>query len=369
MQNFRIVPSVLLIAAAVSGCGQSQNGKGSSDQDGKTKVAVSEMLPPTMVERASTVQLVMVTGSTDIDERPGDGNHYRRFDFEVLTSSGEPVPSLVVPINYGGMRPPGPPPTLPTELRFDSLQQGNRYWFLFGTDSDPQKYPFPVLAWWPADRAPQQVAELAKQDAYHWRPTYHKSSGLTFGFKTISPMRWEVIVKRGGELIWKQEVLGTAAGNETLSPLNVYEGANYEMVAIDSPQDKQPVYLIYAMSRSDLADDNRFGIGPGHYRLRSAWELTTGKRLAEWVLPVKHPDDPLAMRQYRYGDETLMLSAQFEFLLSGGIEAGASTEAWLRKLVRRHNEIGEVLETKVYRHGSVKDEQERHSHNGWILVQ
>jgi hypothetical protein len=124
-----------------------------------------------LIAGASSVQLAKVIKFEDVDERPADGNHYRRFTFEILQSSGTPRTTLEIPIAYGGLRPPGvPAPVLPSNLKFDSLQEGNKYWFLFGPDFDKTKYPYPVLGWWPADSAPREITDLVAQDALRDRP-------------------------------------------------------------------------------------------------------------------------------------------------------------------------------------------------------
>jgi hypothetical protein len=322
----------------------------------------------TSIARASSVQLAKVVEITDVDERPSDGNYDRRFTFEILQSSGTPVRTLRIPIAYGGMR-QGPPPPLPTLLRVDSLRLGEKHWFLIGSASDLTKYPYPVVAWWPEAKAPRQITDLVSLDAFHWRPTHHPDSGLTYGFDVLSPTRWKVIVKRDGVAVWEQEIDGASASANDMNNVNVYAGANFGMDPIDAPDATNRTYLIYPITRVTLGESNRFDVPPGKYRVRFGRELVSGKLLAEWVLPLRSPNDPLALRQFRRPGGKLLLSARIEALPSGGVAVGSDKEFWLRKILKRYDADGVMTKTEVFRHGSVKDKDGQHSHNGWVQIE
>ena len=237
-----------------------------------------------------------------------------------------------------------------------------------GSDSDRTKYPYPVVAWWPDGKAPRQITDLVSQDAFRWRPIYHTDSGLSYGFHVLSPTRWKVIVKKDGVLAWEQEIDGAVASANDMNEMSVYAGANYEMDPIAAPEAIDPSYLLYILTRGTLGDGNRFAVPPGEYRVRYGRELVSGKLLAEWVLPLNSPNDPLALRQFSRSDGTLTLTARIEGLASGGVAVGSDKESWLRKIVTRYDADGVVTRTEVFRHGSVKDENGQHSHNGWIQI-
>ena len=356
----------LLTSVLVWGCHESDSPPAkpaASNNKTATARATGSSLA-TLIARASSVQLAKVVEIEDVDERPSDGDHNRRFTFEILQSSGTPVRTLDVPIAYGGYR-EGPYPSLPTRTHMNSLRLGEKHWFLMGSDSDATQYPYPVVAWWPDGKAPRQITDLVSEDAFRWRPIYHAHSGLTYGFDVLSPARWKVIIKRDGVFVWEREIEGAfVSANE----MNVPGGANSAMDPIDAPDAKNYPYLIYPVTRVTLGDGNRFDVPPGEYRVRYGREFAGGKLLAEWALPANSPNDPLALRQFSRPDGTLMLTARIEFLAAGGVAVGSESESWLRKIVKRHDADGVVTETEVFRHGSVKDENGQHSHNGWIPI-
>jgi len=326
-----------------------------------------------LVDRASTVQRVRVIDIREEDSRPACGSLNRIYDLEILSSSGDPVDAIAVTLDSGGNVPAEfaarrvDPAIVAEELDSDFLQQGEAYWLLLGTPTEGDTLRVRgLLAWWPEDVTPTAVPALVEDDAYHWRPTYHEAADVCYGYTIESPEQWQLIVSRNGELLWEQAITNDPALGNDDPDLSV-NVAFYGMDPVDAPDTEEPMLLLYSMTRITLEADNRFGVPAASYRIRTARELRTGKLIAEWVMSLGHYNE-LALRQYGRDTGDLMLWARYESLDTGGIVSGGETEAWLRKNQVRYDSLGRAISTEVFRHGSVKDEDGAHLHNGWVPV-
>ena len=107
------------------------------------------------LKAAKGVALVEVSAVRERDNRPSDGNLVDSVTFKTVKSTGTVPPQITITKAYGGRRVrPAPEPSGP--LIPNPLIAGQRYWILFN-DTDPEKYPQEVVAWWPEKSAPAAV--------------------------------------------------------------------------------------------------------------------------------------------------------------------------------------------------------------------
>jgi len=142
------------------GCGNSQKTHPSSP------VSAENLLLP-----ASGACLAKISKLEEFDERPSDGDHYVKAWLDPIEVSGEVPDFLYLVIDYGGMRPAEVLDELEQRemvLRHDSLQSGERHWFVFSEYYDSSKFPIGVAGWWKYDdgNVPHDVVEAVASDRF-----------------------------------------------------------------------------------------------------------------------------------------------------------------------------------------------------------
>lgn len=101
------------------------------------------------------VALIEITAIQEQDARPIDGNLTDVILFKTIKSSGKIPTQIIITKDFGGRRiAPAPKPAGP--LYPTPFVVGWRYWIIFN-DTDPQKYPQGVVAWWPEKSVPAAV--------------------------------------------------------------------------------------------------------------------------------------------------------------------------------------------------------------------
>ena len=111
--------------------------------------------------------------------------------------------------------------------------------------------------------------------------------------------------------------------------------------------------------------DKECGIDAGEYRVVYVLDAQTGRLIVEIVTKSQLPLVELCRRAYDLELGTLKALYITKWLAAGGKAVGAATEYWGRREVRRFDpQTGKLIDSKLFRHGSVTDEGGTHS--GWI---
>jgi len=330
-------------------------------------------VPPILMARATAVVKVRVTGTTEVDARPADGPLERRYDLEVLASSGDPITSVSMMLTGGGHTPNGAPPDTSAqrrnELDANFLQVGQTYWLLAGRlapeemltayngAQPPMMLAYPLLGWWAETDAPDPVKDALKQDRYGWRPSYHPASGLTFGHLTVNDQAWKIMAKAGNTDKWEAIIEGkpdTADGS--IRHVLFFADRRYGLQPIEPALQDEPEELIYAHSRIALGIDNRFGVEAGEYRVLQARLVDDGDLIAELAYTTKSGTF-MALRQYRRGSGVLQFTVNIDYLSAVGLAVGNADDHWIRKTERFHDRDGALMETRVFKYQKTFDDR------------
>jgi hypothetical protein len=114
------------------------------------------------LKAARGIALIEVTSIKEQDNRPADGPLVDIVSFVALKSTGVIPASIVIIKEYGGLPAPSnadPVVSIPRPggpLYPNPLEAGQRYWIIFN-ETDYQKYPQAVVAWWPEKNVPAAV--------------------------------------------------------------------------------------------------------------------------------------------------------------------------------------------------------------------
>lgn len=126
-----------------------------------------------LLRTAKGACLAKIVRFEEQDERPSDGDHWRKAWLEIDQASGEVPEYLYLVVEPGGL----PPPEYQQQrekdhqsllLRHNSLEVGERHWFVFADQYDSSKYPYQVAGWWRyADGdVPSDVIEAIDNDRF-----------------------------------------------------------------------------------------------------------------------------------------------------------------------------------------------------------
>jgi hypothetical protein len=152
------------------------------------------------LKAAKGVALVEVSAIRERDNRPSDGNLVDIVSFKTLKSTGTVPSQITITKAYGGRRiaPPAPPsgPLFP-----NPLVAGQRYYILFN-DSDFDKYPQEVVAWYPEKSVPAAVeAALAPKPAAAIDTDAALKAGKALALLEITAVKEEDQRPADGELL------------------------------------------------------------------------------------------------------------------------------------------------------------------------
>lgn len=313
-----------------------------------------------ILRRAYGACLARIVKLEDHDDWQPDGDHWIEAWLEVEEATGEVPQSLYLVVEQGGGHATiesfqQAKKNLQTRvLRHDSLKQGERHWFVFSADNDPAKYPPGIAGWWrDADGdVPYDVVAAIEHDRFADHPQWDKQRNLvTTWWQNRDQVT--VCVRQADSLDPESALFGETFQGEFKSLSLSHAPIGYGM---DGPPGK-PVCYVQLEIVGTLAEGNEFGLPPGDYRLRYAYDLETGKLAATWIAENKPAWLMVAFRQYDLESGQVSITMDFDLLETGGIEAGGDTPNWYRRIVKKY-EAGELLREDTFRHRHIKTGQE-----------
>lgn len=323
-----------------------------------------------MLRRASGACLARIVRLEEQNEIPQDGDHWVKAWLDVSASSGTIPEYLYLVVEHGGFRAPdinGRPEQPPAVLRHDSLQAGERHWFVFSEDYDSDKYPPKVAGWWPHrdGTVPRQVVAAIENDRFAGHPFWDKTLNVVCEARPEKRANKFHIRVREADSLDRSAVLFEKTMVGTMEYLQLQHGAwSYEM---EWPADEE-LHVVSVGSIADLPQENSFQLPAGTYRFQHAFELKTGRKLAVWIAKNQEVWLMQAFRQYDRETGETLIEMQFDLPSSGGRKAGGETENWYRRIVRRY-ESGRLRSERVFRHQVITTGNERiYSGSGWIPV-
>jgi len=304
---------------------------------------------------AAGVALVEVQEKKEYDFRGADGNKSVCFSVTKVRGTGDFQKELSVITAYGGMRPPNskPRPSLP--LKPDSLEIGKRYWIAFASGDD-DRYNQQVIAFWPEDDPVAETLEAAvRDDVLKWKPQYISALGISYGH-IIEDGTWNVRGEKDGKVLWEHTLTG--------KPLNSYyfglfesTGGSFEVAMPACGQ------ILFTESDTKLDEGNEFGLPAGPYYINHGYDPTSGTRHGTWIRKAQAGSVEVLNRSYDLKTGKPAREVEFDFLQTGGITVGASTETWWRKRERDFDAKGHVTKEVTYRYDETQEPDNR-----WIRV-
>lgn len=320
--------------------------------------------------RASGACLAKIVKLEEFDERPSDGDHYVKAWLGVQESSGYVPKFLRLVIDYGGNMPVEAYRELKARestmvLRHDSLQVGELHWFVFSEDYDSSKYPYQVAGWWRYrdGDVPADVIEAIQNDRFANHQRWDKLLNLVSTW-TRSGHEIQIRVRQPDSLA-DDAVLFEKTFQGKMESVRLTRWAiGYEM---EWPTGEEGPF-VEVSTIGKLPAENEFDLPAGEYRIKYAYELTSGRKVAVWI--AKHQKNRLmhAFRQYDLKTGQPKIVMDFDLLSSGGIAAGSDTEAWYRRIVKKF-EDGEQVSEEVFRHEHItRGTEPVDSSTHWIPV-
>ena len=161
--------SLLLLSSTLVGCPNDRAQPPESQVSSVESDQVTASAPTELdrdLQQGAGLYLAKVVGLAKRDERPADGDLTVVVTLEVVRSSGVVRDPITVLEAYGGLwdpAGPGPPAHPPGPLRADSLEIGQRYWFLSSTSKD--LYPSYIARYWPENSPEAEALEEAVRSA------------------------------------------------------------------------------------------------------------------------------------------------------------------------------------------------------------
>ena len=323
-----------------------------------------------MLIRASAACLVRITKFEEFDERPSDGDYWVKASFDVIESSGDVPEFLYIVKEPGGhLAPPAEdtPPSPPPRLTHDTLNVGEEHWFVFGTEGDGSQLPYGMAGWWPAgaNDLPKSVIAAVKDDRFEWHPVYDTTCGLIHEWREDTGTVTVRVRDQETEL-WSLQFEGTPNPEHATTAVWNY-GVAYEM---EWPDGKPFLGLGVKMIQI-LPKGTPYNIPAGKYRVDHVLDMKTGKLLATWVAENKNGAwNKYAFRQYDLDTGREFIAADMKNLETGGLEVGAETENWRRKIETRYDPVtGGQLSRMVYRYGPREIPGTTYTEYGWLPVE
>ncbi len=307
---------------------------------------------------ASGVALVEVVGVEKYDERSTDGNRGVRFKLKRVRGSGEFWDTADVVTEFGGFR-GGEVPKPSHPVKIDSLKKGERYWFVFASECEYEKYNQGVIGFWPEkDAKVAEVLEAAvKADTFRWHPQYDPKTKLTYG-RVSEKSKWRVRVEKDSKVLWEKEIPGTKV--DGYFSWGLCEATGDDFVAKLPPCGN----LLLAETATKLEKDNEFGLSAGPYHVTTGFDPENGTRYASWVHKAEVGGVELVRRTYDPATGKAQREERFEFLTTGGKAVGAKTEDWYKKTARTFDPAtGKVTKEETCRYDQSAEPDKR-----WIKI-
>jgi hypothetical protein len=285
----------------------------------------------------------------EIDERPSDGDLYVKATLQIIRGSGATRPSLNIVKAFGGLRPPGVTPVVRGPLRYDSLKVGERYWFVFSSTHQYDEYPQGVINWWP-EESPAVSATLQQavdEDRYQWRPQYEPKTGVSYGYKEEPAKRqWHIRVEKAGELLWEKVLPGTKSDQYVAW----YLWPGGYVPYLDEADLTGVNGILRAETRTVLLEDNEFDLSPDEYYVAYCFDVDTGNTVTVRVAAFQPGCVERLLRRLDLETGKTCMERRQQWLDSGGIDVGAETEGWLRRVVRKYDvATGQMTSEDVFR--------------------
>jgi hypothetical protein len=296
------------------------------------------------INDAAGVALIEVKELKEIDDRPRDGDLYVKVTLSPIKSSGMFMSSLHITKEEGGERPPeGSIKISPyvAPLKHNSLEEGKRYWIVFASGLDHERYHQGVVAFWPADtpQVSKALEEAIEKDLYLWKPQLDRIVGLTVGY-LLEPdrNRWRIRVSKENKVLWEKIVEGS---NKDWRPW-FRAVAGGELAGAP-----QPALVLDVQTIRNIAPDKETGQpgAPVEGAMEYLFEAETGRLLLETL---GSEGTPHWRRSYAL--ETGRLVALEIFTMQ--LLEGPPKDEDLRRESRTYDKnTGELTGTKFYHYG------------------
>jgi len=304
--------------------------------------------PQTTLATAAGVSLAEIIDLKLVDHRPGDGHLFVQVSLKTVRKTGDVLESMEIVKAYGGLRPPGSAPPTPDPLFPVPFEKGKRYWFVWSSRHEWMTCPHRILGWWPQDdaRAAKVIDQAITKDRFAWQPQLEPITGISYDHHLDAKTgKWIPRGTKAGKVLWEDQLEG--------SPVEGVHGLWYvyprkDVPDLDHVHAKPDEMFLSLVTSTKLPATNDYGVPAGTYCLQSYRELTTGKQLAVQVSSYD-PSDRSVIRAYDRTGHRLWEREQ-RFLESGGNAAGATSEAWLRRVERNYDPAtGKVTLEETFR--------------------
>ncbi len=300
--------------------------------------------------RASGVCLARVTEIEELNEIPSDGDHWFKVTLQPIQSSGMTLPFLYLVKEHGGHLPPEAINTSregPCVLRYDSLQVGEKHWFLFSNDVDRSQYPPQVAGWWRhRDRdVPQAIKRAVTEDRFRHSPQWDPALNVVYESQESPKKSTFGVQVRDADSLASNAIYIQAELEGQLTQLQLAHWNNWP--EFEPPADQDFHFLVIDFV-GELREGHSFQTKSGTYPQRILWNPLTGDRLGHWVYSPQKRSLLVAYQQHLPSGQKI-IESRFELLTDGGKMVGADTDAWYRKTTIRYQD-GKPVTEATFRH-------------------
>lgn len=368
--NARLLKILSLFIAAVGMLGCDQIQQKSTYLRTTTQPHSVEKHAASLLSRADGVCLAKITRVVEKNEMPSDGDHFQEIWIEPVLQSGNIPDWILVVIQHGGNMPLESIQELEKfrvhqQIQPGTLQLNKLYWFIFSDAYDSSKLPYRVAGWWAhEDRNVPEVVVSAIQTNQLRLPRKWNSTLDLLATWQSSPKTSTLNVKPVEPSTNEINPIEISTPGSISNVSFFHHHFSYELTL----ENEEELDLVYVETRGHLLAGNEFDLPKARYRINYAFDLSTGRKIAQWVASDQEVWLLKAFRQYNSANGTLARTMKFELLKEGGLSAGSDSEHWYRKTITTYGSNGRLI-TEHFRHQYIKHGDENaFSSTHWLPV-